>query len=222
VLGEKSYYGYGSTQSTVLALHAIVEYSKLRGRVTEEAGVSFTLNNQPVSDNDQVQTALKDEKNVFGVRYNREDNTIPYSLEVSYHTLTPPNSDKAELTLATRLTNNRPRIGETVRMEVSVTNEKNQLQPMTIAKIGIPAGLAAQPWQLKEIMEKNEVAYYEIFDNYLVLYWMGFVARETKKINLDLKAEVAGVYKGKAGTVYLYYTPEYKYWAEGVEADISQ
>lgn len=222
VLGEKSYYGYGATQSTVLALHAIVEYSKLRGRVTEEAGVTFTLNNQPVSDNDHVLTALKEEKNVFGARYSREENTVPYCLEVSYNTLTPPNSDKTELTLATRMANNRARIGETVRMEVSVTNEKAQLQPMTIAKIGIPAGLAVQPWQLKEIMEKNEVAYYEIFDNYLVLYWMGFTARETKKINLDLKAEIAGVYKGKAGTVYLYYTPEYKYWAEGVEADISQ
>ena len=222
VLSEKTYYGYSSTQATVLALHAIVEYAKLRGRVTEEAGISFTLNDKPVSDNEQVLSALKEEKNVFGARYRQENNTIPYSLEVSYNTLTPPNSDKAELTLATRLTNSRPRIGETVRMEISVTNEKAILQPMTIAKIGIPAGLAAQPWQLKEIMEKNEVAYYEIFDNYLVLYWMGFAPGETKKINLDLKAEIAGVYKGKAGTVYLYYTPEYKNWAEGVEADISQ
>jgi hypothetical protein len=32
ILAEKSYYGYGSTQSTVLALKAIVEYSKLTGK----------------------------------------------------------------------------------------------------------------------------------------------------------------------------------------------
>ena len=49
---------------------------------------------------------------------------------------------------------------------------------------------------------------------------MGFAPNETKKIKLDLKAEIPGSYKGKAGTVYLYYTPEYKYWAEGTEVDI--
>ncbi len=68
---------------------------------------------------------------------------------------------------------------------------------MAVAKIGLPAGLSAQPWQLKEIMEKNQVAYYEIFDNYLVFYWMGFAANETKMIHLALKAEVAGTYKAK-------------------------
>ena len=105
-------------------------------------------------------------------------------------------------------------------MEIEVKNEKAVLQPMAIAKIGVPAGLSIQPWQLKEIMEKSEVAYYEIFDNYLVLYWMGFSANETKKINLDLKAEIPGTYKGKASNVYLYYTPEYKNWNDGAEIEV--
>ncbi len=93
-----------------------------------------------------------------------------------------------------------------MRMDISVTNNKAILQPMAVAKIGIPAGLSVQPWQLKEIAEKNQVAYYEIFDNYLVLYWMGFAPNETKTIKLDLKAEIAGTYKGKASNAYLYYT----------------
>jgi len=107
-------------------------------------------------------------------------------------------------------------------MEITVTNTKATLQPMAIAKIGIPAGLAAQPWQLKELMEKNQAAYYEIFDNYLVFYWMGFASNETKTINLDLKAEVPGTYKGKASNTYLYYTPEYKHWNDGVEITIKE
>ena len=88
---------------------------------------------------------------------------------------------------------------------------------MAIAKIGIPAGLSVQPWQLKEMMDKNKVAYYELFDNYLVFYWMGFAPNEIKKISLDLKAEIAGAYKGKASNVYLYYTPEYKDWNDGLD-----
>jgi uncharacterized protein YfaS (alpha-2-macroglobulin family) len=91
---------------------------------------------------------------------------------------------------------------------------------MAIAKIGIPAGLSAQPWQLKEIMEKNKAAYYEIFDNYVVFYWMGFAPNETKTISLDLKAEVPGSYRAKASNVYLYYTPEYKHWNEGTIIEV--
>ena len=74
--------------------------------------------------------------------------------------------------------------------------------------------------RLAGIMEQNKVAYYEIFDNYLVFYWMGFNNGETKTISLDLKADVTGKYKAKASTAYLYYTPEYKNWTEGNEIDI--
>jgi hypothetical protein len=141
-------------------------------------------------------------------------------MEVSYFTFTPPNSEKAELKLVTRLKDTRTKVGETVRLDVQVMNDKSTLQPMAIVKIGIPAGLAAQPWQLKEIMEKKEVAYYEIFDNYLVLYWMGFAPDEVKRISLDLKAEVPGTYKGKASNTYLYYVPEHKHWNEGLDVSI--
>ncbi|MBS1564223.1 MAG: TonB-dependent receptor plug domain-containing protein [Bacteroidetes bacterium] len=220
ILAEKSYYGYGSTQATVLALHAIVAYAMLQNRAPEQAGVRFSLNGSAVHEEAPLLGALQNGINLFAINYDDNGSHIPYNFEVSYHTLTPPNDGLAPLTMETRLTNVRPATGETVRMEVAVTNTKAALQPMTIAKVGIPAGLSVQPWQLKELMEKNQVAYYEIFDNYLVLYWMGFAEKETKTIYLDLKAEIPGTYKGKAGCVYLYYTPEHRHWSEGAEAEI--
>ena len=222
ILSEKSYYGYGSTQSTVLALKAIVEYSKYTGRISENLQIDFIVNSRPVNGNEEVLQKLQEGANDFKVQYAEPDKNIPYSMEVSYNTLTPPNSEKADLQLKTTLSNNTAKVGETVRLEVAVTNAKDLLQPMAIAKIGIPAGLSAQPWQLKEIMEKNQAAYYEIFDNYVVFYWMGFSAGETKKINLDLKAEIPGTYRGKASTTYLYYTPEYKNWNDGAEIKIGR
>ncbi|MDP4262393.1 MAG: TonB-dependent receptor plug domain-containing protein [Bacteroidota bacterium] len=220
ILGEKSYYGYGSTQATVLALHAIVEYSKLIGTLAPDSQVAFTLNDQAITPGTSPLINLRNGENSFDIHYENANKTIPYNLEVSYNTLTPPNSAKAELKLSTRLKDIQTKVGETVRMEIEVKNERSALQPMAIAKIGVPAGLAVQPWQLKEIMEKNEVAYYEIFDNYLVLYWMGFAPNEIKKVNLDLKAEIAGTYKGKASNTCLYYTPEYKNWNDGVEIEV--
>jgi TonB-dependent SusC/RagA subfamily outer membrane receptor len=222
ILGEKSYYGYGSTQGTVLALNAITAFSKLAGRVSEDAPVYFTMNDKGVTNDSTVTKQLVEAGNTFVVNYADKKKAIPYNLEISYQTFTPPNSIKAELNINTLLKSTEAKVGETVRMDIEVTNLKNILQPMAIAKIGIPAGLSTQPWQLKEIMEKNRVAYYEIFDNYLVFYWMGFAPDETKTIHLDLKAEVPGVYKAKASNVYLYYIPEYKHWNEGTEVKVKQ
>jgi hypothetical protein len=44
ILAEKSYYGYGSTQSTVLALKALTEYARVSGKVSENATVHFKVN----------------------------------------------------------------------------------------------------------------------------------------------------------------------------------
>ena len=220
LMANKSYYGYGSTQATVLALKAIVEYSQLINAITSDTDILFTINNKKAESGNDAGTVLQEGKNTFSVTYGDEQKAIPYSLEVKYHTFTPPNSEKAALHLATRLRNANPAVGETVRMEIEATNQQDILQPMAIAKIGIPAGLSVQPWQLKEIMEKNQAAYYELFDNWLVFYWMGFAPGETKKINLDLKADIPGVYKAKASNIYLYYTPEDKHWNDGVEVTV--
>ncbi|MBL7732077.1 MAG: TonB-dependent receptor plug domain-containing protein [Chitinophagaceae bacterium] len=215
ILQNKSYYGYGSTQATVLALEAIVEYYRRSGRIEEDAPVTFTLNNKSISTDDMVKQTLTEGRNEFNIAYPQKNKAVPYSMEVSYSTYVPNNSNKAELKLVTSLPPAETKTGETVRFDIAVTNTVQTLQPMVVAKIGIPAGLSAQPWQLKEILEKNKAAYYEVFDNYLVFYWMGFAPGETKTISLDLKADVPGTYTAKAGTVYLYYTPEHRYWEAG-------
>ncbi|SDG17191.1 TonB-dependent receptor plug domain-containing protein [Chitinophaga filiformis] len=222
ILGEKTYYGYGSTQATILALQAIVEYRKLTGEMAAASKIEIKVNNESTLAGKNIITNIKEGDNTFSVKYASEKDGVPYQLELAYYTLLPPDNPEAELKLATHLSANTAKVGETVRLQVEVKNIKDYLQPMSIAKIGIPAGLTVQPWQLKEIMEKNQVAYYEIFDNYLVLYWMGFAAGETKQVNLDLKAEIAGKYRGRASTTYLYYMPEYKHWNPGTEITIAQ
>lgn len=220
ILKEKAYYGYGSTQATVLALKAVVSFSKLVGQMAEDANVQFTLNHTPVLDLKTSADHLKEGTNHLVVNYLKPDAMVPYDFDVQYSTHQPPTSPQAELSLSISLNVSSLKTGETARMEIAVTNKSAVLQPMAIAKIGIPAGLSVQPWQLKEIMEKNQAAYYEIFDNYVVFYWMGFARNETKKIVLDLKAEIPGVYKAKSGNVYLYYTPEHKFWVEGSSVNI--
>lgn len=86
---------------------------------------------------------------------------------------------------------------------------------MTIARIGIPGGLQLQPWQLKEWTDRKEIAYHEIFDGYLVLYWRGMAPEERKILHLDLKADFPGKYRAQAGCAGLYYVPEQRDWQAG-------
>jgi uncharacterized protein YfaS (alpha-2-macroglobulin family) len=81
-----------------------------------------------------------------------------------------------------------------------------------MAVVGLPSGLSAQPWQLKELMEKQAFDYYEISGNKLFLYYRQMKPSETKNIALDLKAEFPGTFYAPASSAYLYYTPENKCW----------
>ncbi|NLR77902.1 TonB-dependent receptor plug domain-containing protein [Chitinophaga eiseniae] len=220
ILSEKTYYGYGATQATVLALQAIVDYIKIKGTAESAGSLNFEVNGHALAVDSNVVALMKTGDNIFNVRYSNPKGGLPYNLQLSYFTLQPPGNPEAPLRLATSLSDTVAKIGATVRMTISVENRENVLQPMSLAKIGIPAGLSLQPWQLKELTDKKEIAYYEIFDNYLVLYWMGYAPNETKTVQLDLKADVPGNYQAKASNCYLYYTPEHKHWQEGAQITI--
>ncbi|RBL88086.1 TonB-dependent receptor plug domain-containing protein [Chitinophaga flava] len=220
---SRSHYGFGSTQSTLLSLELLTEFAIRRNWKQNSDKISFMLNKESLTPGQQVMPGLKEGENKLVVTSHIQNNNhIPYNLDISYYTLLPENNPAAVLKLQTSLSSSRTKVGETVRMNIRVQNESAGGQPMSVAKIGIPAGLSAQPWQLKELIETAQVAHYEVFDNYLVFYWMGLDPHETREIHLDLKAEIAGNYKAKASTVYPYYMPEARHWQEGISVLVSE
>lgn len=92
---------------------------------------------------------------------------------------------------------------------------------MTLAIIGIPSGLSVQPWQLKEYQEKAKFDFYEITQNYLVLYYRQMKSSEIKELQFDLKTEIPRYYQAPASTAYLYYTNEFKDWDDGKTIQIN-
>jgi len=105
-------------------------------------------------------------------------------------------------------------MGETIRLNTTITNLKAEAIPNTIARVGIPAGLSIQPWQLKELQEQGTFDYYELFYGYVVFHYRGLKAKEEKKIGLDLKADITGTYEAPASVAYLYYTNEEQRWSK--------
>jgi len=155
------------------------------------------------------------------VRFNTAEAVLPFDFSVKYATALPPSSPKCAVNLSTKLSTDDAKIGETIRYVAEIQNVTNEDVANPIAVIGIPAGLTLQPWQLKTLEEQGLCDYYELKDNYLVLYYRGLIAGEKRTINLDLKADIAGRFEAAASVAYLYYENEYRDWEKGVELIIN-
>lgn len=219
LMNYNGYYGFGSTQATTQALEALTDFFSKNEKLYGKEKPAIKVNGVEISPNIFSGSAFRVGNNEVSTDYPSHKG-LPYKLDYQFYTLQAPESSDIPLTMETKLNSKVSKVGETNRMTITIKNKINGQLPMTTAKIGIPAGLTVQNALLKELIDKKQIAYYEIFDNYLVLYWEHLDAYEAKIINLDLKVEFAGEYTGKASNVYLYYTPESKYWNRGVVAKI--
>ncbi|HET6991569.1 MAG TPA: hypothetical protein VFJ43_09615, partial [Bacteroidia bacterium] len=162
---------------------------------------------------DSLETKVNgDGKHTIRVKFVGVKQALPYSVAANWSTTLPKSDDQCAVGLTTKLSTKTAAVGETVRLTSTITNRKDTDIPSTMAIIGIPAGFTVQPWQLKELQEKNVFDYYEIKGNNIAIYYRGMEKNAVKEINLDLKAEIPGEYDAPASSAYLYYTNEFKTW----------
>lgn len=218
IMDRKQRYGYGSTQATVMALKAMMAYARFRVYALE-GPLALEMDGK-VLEADGEWHPLAPGTHLFDARYAGPEGGKPYLVEAEWRVQTPPSQADAPITMQLHMDQDSVSIGATVRMKIEVRNTEDKAQAMTIASIAIPGGLQWQPWQLKEWTERREVAYYEIFDGYFVLYWRDFKPGERKILHLDLKADFAGKYRAQAGSAGLYYVPEQRYWHPGAEITV--
>lgn len=219
---------FGNTQATVWALKALCALAITHQKEATESGVLLVKINgklaftEKLSSNalhnivaDKLAQHLVVGENLIEIDFEGIQNPPPYSFDVDWQTFTPPSAEHCSIQLQTQLSTSKANIGETVRLSATLTNLDTKSAPTPIAIIGIPSGLSVQPWQLKELQEKGLFHFYELQDNYLVLYYRGMDAGEIKNIHLDLKAEVPGAFQAAASCTYLYYNNTDKYWTAG-------
>ncbi|PAM94545.1 hypothetical protein B4N84_11225 [Flavobacterium sp. IR1] len=229
IQASKTSYGFGSTQATALALKCITECMKINNMTSDSffSEATMSLNNESIDLTQKDKNGnviLKDLKanlgsNNFSIKM-RKDNYIPYLFYVQYQTYRPNNSEECKLVLNTKTANKKVKISETARIEIQIQNKSKQEVSNPIARIGIPGGLTPEPWQLKELTEKNIVDFYEILGNELVLYFRKLNSMEIRNVNIDLKAIIPGNYKAVASSAYLYYENEHRNWNSGLEIEV--
>lgn len=215
---------WGATQATVLALKAMIAFDEAT-RVAPTAG-AVTLLVDGVVVAEQSYEAGRREPLVFAdfdsklgagkhsiTLKSKNGDALPYSIAVEYRTTEPASSGATVVQLSATLAKTALKMGETVRLDAVISNKTQNGQPMTLARLGLPGGLTFQNWQLKELREKGQIAFFETRAREVILYFRDLKPGEVKKLAIDLVATVPGSYTGPASSAYLYYNDSDKSWA---------
>ncbi|HEY7120163.1 MAG TPA: alpha-2-macroglobulin family protein, partial [Tepidisphaeraceae bacterium] len=223
---------FGSTQSTILSLRAIVTYDKLRAHPKAPGTIQVIVDGKnmgsAVAFDEKSQGALKladvsemmsPGKHTIALKMDKGA-SMPFSIAVRYNTVKPNSSDACKVRLQTTLRDREVSEGALTEAAVTVTNTANETIPTPIAIIGIPGGLEVRHDQLKELVKSGKIAAYEVIGREVVLYWRSLAANEKVELPLSLTAAIPGHYTGPASRAYLYYTDEHKNWADPMAVTI--
>jgi hypothetical protein len=235
------YGAFGSTQSTILALKALIAYTRANKKTPEAGDLVVRIGGQEFKVHFEANTQdavtvtlpepekhLKASKNDVKVEITGK-NVFPYTLAWSYQTLKPLSADKAPVHLTTRLDRDKAAEGETVRLTATVENKSGKGQSMTVAILGLPAGLTL-PEDMKQLKDharlRNEtepglISAWEVRGRELVLYWRDLAPDKKIEVSLDLICRVPGEYRGPASRAYLYYNADHKHWVEPLKVTIT-
>jgi hypothetical protein len=224
---------FGSTQSTVLALRAIVAYDKSRAQPKEPGKLQLTVDGEPIGKPvafDQKTSGaielpafaelLKPGKHQVQVAMT-DGSSMPYSLAVNYNSLKPNSAEQCKVHLEVSLRDKRIDEGAATEAKVVVVNRTSEVIPTPVAIIGIPGGLEVRHDQLKELVKAGKISAYEVLGREVVLYWRSLDKEARVDLDLSLIGAIPGRYTGPASRAYLYYTDEHKKWADGLKVEIT-
>ncbi len=236
------YGGFGSTQSTILALKALIAFTKANKKTADAGELVLYIDDkeaarapfaagvqEPISLSLQdADKHLKPGKNNLRVEITGE-NVFPYTLRWSYRTLKPVNPEGCPVHVETRLNRTEAGEGDTVQLKTVVTNQSGKGQGMTVAIIGLPGGLTLPEdmKQLKDLARVEEdgtkpgrISAWETRGRELILYWRDLAPDAKIELDLDLICRVPGEYSGPASRAYLYYNADHKYWIDPLQMKI--
>ncbi len=224
---------FASTQSTVLALKAIIADDKAQARPKAPgslilmvdgkqwgAPLAFTADSSGPLALPDFSEALMPGKHEIAVQM-QDGSQMPFSFGVRYNSDVPASDPQCKLDLQTTLKDVALTEGAITDERVIVNNKSKELAASPVAIIGIPGGLEVRHDQLKELVKGGKIAAYEVNGREVVLYWRTIKPGGTVDVSLSLTAAVPGAYAAPASRVYEYYTDEFKQWVAGASVNIA-
>ena len=218
---------FGSTQSTVLALKAIVEYDKARSKNKADGTVILSVDGKDVETIDfkkEREDAIEF-KDIAPILLPGEHEInlemkggapMPYTIAIEYTAEKPADAAQCPLDLETEITDKTAKEGEPIEIVAHLKNKTDKGLPMTLAIVGLPGGVEVRHEQLKEAVKAGKFSFYEVIGRDVVIYYRDLAPNAEKEIVISAIAAVPGTWTGPSSRGYLYYTPEEKKWAEGL------
>lgn len=216
---------FGNTQSTVLALKAIVAYDKVQAHPKAKGQLQLLVDGKPVGEPKSFGTdtsgaielpnfadLLTPGEHEIAVEM-KGGSRMPYSVAINLHSEKPATSKECKIQLQVALSEQTVKEGAVTEAQVICENTSTEAVPTPVAIIGIPGGLEVRHDQLKELVKSEQIAAYEVLGRDVVLYWREMKAGEKVQLPISLVAAIPGQYTGPASRAYLYYTDEFKQWA---------
>ncbi|MDJ0975910.1 MAG: alpha-2-macroglobulin family protein [Planctomycetota bacterium] len=222
---------FGSTQSTVLALKAIVTYDAARATARKDGIVRIVLDGEqlyqrPFKADQQGPIELPDLSSHFTPGEHTLELVMeggvdmPYAFTLAYNAMTPASAKDAAVDIETRISTDRIVEGEPLDVPVTVRNTTDAGLPMVTAVVGLPGGVEVRAEQLKELVKQGLVDFVELRGRDVVLYWRSMAPGAEQTLSLSAIAAVPGTYEAAASRTYLYYTDEAKVWTEGLRITV--
>ncbi|GMV41369.1 MAG: hypothetical protein AMXMBFR64_30850 [Myxococcales bacterium] len=223
---------YGSTQSTVLALQAIVEYDKARARPKAPGTIRLLVDGAlvgavPFDGDTKGAIALPDLAPLMtpgkhSVTIEMEGGgAMPVTGAVTWTDTSPASSKDCPVGLETQVVDTTLTEGDVTELVAVITNRTEEAVPTPVAILGLPGGLEPRHDQLKELVKAGSIAAYEIRGRDVVLYWRDLGPKRLVRVPVSLLAAVPGTYTGPASRAYLYYGDEHKVWTPGAQVTIA-
>jgi alpha-2-macroglobulin-like protein len=224
---------YGSTQSTVLALRAILAYDQARSTPKADGSIQLFIDGHRAGSAVNFDKETKGAIKLADIAEMLEPGThqvkvvmtggseMPFSLAVNYADEKPDSSSACNIGIEVELVDGKVAEGDVTEAIVQVTNRSDKAVPTPIAIIGVPGGLEVRHDQLKELVKSGKIAAYEVLGREVVLYWRSFEAGQDVTLPISLVAEIPGTYTGPASRAYEYYTDEHKSWVAPLKVDIA-
>jgi len=224
---------FSSTQSTILALKAIIAYDKARSKPKAPGSVRLYIDGTPAGNSVSFDEKTKEVIQLpdFNSLLKAGNHTIelkmtdgsdmPFSLTVNYFSDQPANSNECKLSFETSLRDSKIREGKITEVQVKVANKTDGALPMPVAIIGIPGGLEPRHDQLKELVKSKTIDAYEVIGRNIILYWRAMKPSQVNQVTISLTAAIPGNYEGPACRAYQYYCDEHKIWTPGLKVEIT-
>jgi uncharacterized protein YfaS (alpha-2-macroglobulin family) len=224
---------FGSTQSTILCLRAIIAYDKSRATPKAPGTVQVIVDGHPMggpapfaADTKgaiklaDVSEMMSPGKHIIELRM-AGGSSMPYAIAVNYNDEKPASSEQCKVKLQVDLKDKQVLEGTVTEADVTVTNSAKEGIPTPVAIVGIPGGLEVRHDQLKELVKSGKIDAYEVKGREVILYWRQLKAAQEVRLPLSLVAAVPGTYTAPASRAYLYYTDEFKDWVAGPQVTIT-